>query len=51
MLSSTRNVSPEWLIQQVGHENLIITRNHYIGNIEFDVDMINNSLENSVVYQ
>ncbi len=51
MLSSSRNMNPEWLIQQVGHENLVITRNHYIGDIEFDVGMVKNSLENCVVYQ
>ena len=51
MLSSTRNMNPEWLIQQVGHENLVITRNNYIGDIELDLSMIKNSLENEVVYQ
>ncbi len=39
----SRGMNPEWLIQQVGHENIVITRQHYEGNIEPEWDKLNSS--------
>jgi integrase len=34
----SRNMNPEWLIQQLGHESIVITRNSYEGKIEPNYD-------------
>ncbi len=47
----SRNLNSEWLIQQVGHEDIVITRMKYMGKISPELDKLYNSLENKVVYQ
>jgi integrase len=47
----SRNLNSEWLIQQVGHEDIVITRMKYMGKISPESDKLYNSLENKVVYQ
>lgn len=47
----SRNLNSEWLIQQVGHEDIVITRMKYMGKIRPELNKLYNSLENKVVYQ
>lgn len=47
----SRNLNSEWLIQQVGHEDIVITRMKYMGKINPELKKLYNSLENKVVYQ
>jgi integrase len=41
----SRGMNSEWLIQQVGHASLVITRKHYEGVIEPEWDRLTNNLE------
>ena len=43
-----RGLNPEWVIQQVGHESIVITRQHYEGRIEPEWDKLENGLSKKV---
>ena len=45
----TRNLNTEWLIQQLGHESIVITRKHYEGKVEPEWDKLKDSLEGLVL--
>jgi len=40
----SRGLNTEWLIQQLGHESIVITRQHYEGNIEPEWEKLKDSL-------
>ncbi len=40
----SRGLHTEWLIQQLGHESIVITRQHYEGNIEPEWEKLKDSL-------
>ena len=40
----SRGLNTEWLIQQLGHESIVITRKHYEGNIEPEWEKLKDSL-------
>ena len=44
----SRGVNPEWLIQQLGHENIVITRTNYEGMIEPEREKLPQGLNSQV---